>query len=72
MNKKIKIDLSIEKDSASEALVELRKKLGWPQARLAKEWKVHPGTISLWEVGSRSIPGPVLRLIEIYSNYQFE
>ena len=32
----------------------------------AKEFKVAIGSISQWENGEHTIPGPVLRLIELY------
>ncbi len=36
------------------------------QREMALEFLVSPGTIALWENGQRKIPGPVIRLIEIY------
>lgn len=47
-------------------LMKLKKVFGWSQAQLAKEWNVSAGTIGLWESQHRTIPGPVLKLIEIY------
>jgi len=44
----------------------LRDKLGWTQERLAGEWNVTRLAITYWENGDRTIPGPVLRLIQIY------
>ena len=47
-------------------LKRLREKLGWTQQRLAEEWLVSDGAVGHWEDGVRTIPGPVLKLIEIY------
>lgn len=44
----------------------LRKELGMTQRELAKEFKVTHVSIGHWERGLRTIPGSVLRLIEIY------
>lgn len=56
----------------AKRLMKLRKLLGWSQARLAVEWKVSPGTIALWETNTRSIPGPVLKLLDIYEDKDFQ
>lgn len=66
MAKKFEIIEKGTRSKEAKRLMYLRKQLGWSQARLAIEFKVSPGTIGLWETGSRSIPGPVLKLIEIY------
>jgi DNA-binding transcriptional regulator YiaG len=50
----------------ADHLKRLRSSLGMTQRDLAKEFKVSPGTIALWELGNRTLPGPVLKLIEIY------
>lgn len=68
MAKKHEILKTSKRGEFSIRLIELRKLLSWSQARLAKEWEVHPGTIALWETGSRSIPGPVKKLIQIYES----
>ena len=40
--------------------------MGYSQRQLAREFKVSPGAVSQWESGDRTLPGPVLRLIELY------
>lgn len=47
-------------------LKKIRDLLGYSQREMAEELQVVHGTIGLWEAGSRSIPGPVLRLMELY------
>ncbi len=37
--------------------------------KLAEEFKVASGSISQWENGTHSIPGSVLKLIEIYERH---
>ncbi len=44
----------------------LREEMGMTVRDLAKEFKVAHSSISQWENGEHSIPGSVLRLIEIY------
>lgn len=44
----------------------LRQNLGLSQRQLAAEFKVSAGAIAQWESGSRPIPGPVIKLIEVY------
>lgn len=44
----------------------LRNTLGLTQRQCAEEFKVTHGAIALWESGERLVPGPVLRLLEIY------
>lgn len=46
----------------------LRLALGLSQRELAKEFMVSSGAIASWELGANPIPGPVLRLIELYEN----
>jgi DNA-binding transcriptional regulator YiaG len=50
----------------AERLSNIREVLGLSRAELAKEFKVTPQALGMWERGERTIPGPVLRLIEIY------
>jgi transcriptional regulator with XRE-family HTH domain len=57
-----------KKTGNARRLHELRKKLGFTQKELADEFYVAPGTIALWELGKREIPGPVRKLIEIYEH----
>jgi transcriptional regulator with XRE-family HTH domain len=52
-------------DSAAR-LRQVRESLGISQRALAKELQVSSGAIALWELGERPIPGPVLKLVEIY------
>ena len=66
MAKKFETIQKLNRSKISKKLMRLRKRMGFSQARLAEEWKVHSGTIALWETGQRSIPGPVEKLIQIY------
>jgi transcriptional regulator with XRE-family HTH domain len=54
------------KEKEAERLIKVRKALGLTQIDLAKEFKVTRQALSMWERGERTIPGPVLKLIEIY------
>lgn len=47
-------------------LKKLREFLGYSQRELANEFQVTSGAIAHWESGARPIPGPVVRLIDIY------
>lgn len=47
-------------------MVKVREALNLTQIELAGEFKVTRQALSLWERGERTIPGPVLKLIEIY------
>ena len=55
-------------DRKSEAarLRRLRDTLGLTQRELAVEFKVAHGAIAGWETGKRPLPGPVLKLLELY------
>ena len=44
----------------------LRTKLGLTQREIAAEFYSAPGAVGQWETGDRTIPGPILRLMEIY------
>ena len=44
----------------------LRQKMNMTVRELAQEFNVAFSSISQWENGEHSIPGPVLKLIEIY------
>lgn len=50
----------------AERLVLLRKRLGLSQRDLAQEFQVSSGAIALWEKGSRPVPGPILKLLDLY------
>lgn len=52
----------------AQKLKRLRAALEMTQRELAKEFRVAPGAIAQWETGDRTIPGPVLLLIEIYES----
>jgi len=47
-------------------LKNLREAMGLSQREMAKEFLVSQGSITLWENGERTVPGSVLKLIEIY------
>ena len=47
-------------------LKNLRKQMDMTVRELAQEFQVAYSSISQWENGEHSIPGPVLKLIEIY------
>ena len=47
-------------------LTNLREALKLSQREMAEEFQVTHGAIGLWQRGERTIPGPVLKLIEIY------
>lgn len=67
MPKKFELIAERNLKTTANSLLKLRRSLGWSQKQLASEFKVAPGTIALWELGRREIPGPVIKLIEIYS-----
>lgn len=54
------------KKKEAERLVRVREALNMTQIELAKEFKVTRQALGFWERGERTIPGPVLKLIEIY------
>lgn len=66
MAKKFETLVKREKASHADKLLSLRRHLGWSQKRLAEEFLVSPGTVALWELGKREVPGPALKLIQIY------
>lgn len=53
-------------EGAAQRLRHIRNLLGWSQRQIAQEFGVSHAIIALWENGQRPIPGPVLRLIEMY------
>lgn len=54
------------KHQEGQRLKALRNRLGKTQREMAKEFLVSAGAINQWERGERTVPGPVLRLIEMY------
>jgi transcriptional regulator with XRE-family HTH domain len=52
----------------SKRLKKVRQSLGLTQRELAQEFSVAPGAIAQWETGVRTIPGPVLRLLDLYES----
>lgn len=54
------------KQKEAARLKMLREALGLSMRDLAKEFKVNHASISQWEKGNNTIPGSVIRLIEIY------
>jgi transcriptional regulator with XRE-family HTH domain len=57
-----------KQDRKTEArrLRRLRDALGLTQRELAAEFKVAHGAIAAWESGKRTLPGPVVKLLELY------
>lgn len=49
-----------------ERLKALREGLQLTQKELADEFYVSTGAINHWESGKRAVPGPALKLIEVY------
>jgi transcriptional regulator with XRE-family HTH domain len=54
------------KEKESKRLRDLREVLGMSTRELAQEFMVSQTAITLWENGERTIPGSVLKLLEIY------
>lgn len=52
----------------AERLVRLREALGLSQREMAAEFQVAPAAVALWERGSRTLPGPALRLLRLYES----
>lgn len=50
----------------AKRLRDLRALLNLSQREMAKQFGVVHGAVALWENGQRTIPGPVLRLMDIY------
>lgn len=50
----------------AQRLWRVRDSMGLSQREFAKELGVTPGAVAQWEGRKRSIPGPVLKLLEIY------
>jgi DNA-binding transcriptional regulator YiaG len=56
----------IQRKDEALRLKKLRAKLGLTQAEMAEKFRVVPSAVNHWELGTRSIPGPVSVLIEIF------
>ncbi len=56
---------SVRKKEGSR-LRRLRDEMNMTTRELAQEFNVNHSSISQWENGEHAIPGPVLKLIEIY------
>lgn len=54
--------------SVGNRLLCLREALGLSQSEIATEFQVTAGEISAWEKGANPIPGPVMKLIDIYTH----
>ena len=50
----------------AQRLKRVRHTLGLSQRELADEMRVGPAAIALWESASRTMPGPALRLLELF------
>ncbi len=50
----------------SARLKNLRETLELSQRELAKEFNVSSGAIASWELGSNPVPGPIIKLIDLY------
>jgi predicted unusual protein kinase regulating ubiquinone biosynthesis (AarF/ABC1/UbiB family)/DNA-binding XRE family transcriptional regulator len=55
-----------QKSSEAARLRRLRSTLGLTQRELAVEFKVAHGAIASWESGKQTLPGPVIKLLELY------
>lgn len=69
MAKKFQTKISTRRSAIAERVFQLRKSLGWSQARLAEEFYVTPATIAHWESNKRVVSGSAIKLIEIYESY---
>ena len=54
------------KEKESKRLRDLREALGMTTRELAQEFMVSQTAITLWENGDRTMPGALLKLLEIY------
>ncbi len=55
-----------DRSDESRRLKKLRENLGYTVRELATEFKINAGSITHWEKGTHTIPGSVLKLMEIY------
>ena len=62
------VQTKVDRADESRRLKKLREALGYTVRELATEFNVNAGSITHWENGTHSIPGSVLKLIEIYEN----
>lgn len=49
-------------------LLRLREKMQLNQREMAKRLNVSCGAVAHWELGNRTIPGAILKLMEIYES----
>jgi len=56
------------RNSESARLIRLRTHLGLSQREFAPEFCVTPSALAQWETGSRAIPGPALRLLQLFES----
>lgn len=59
---------SSSRTKEAQRLKRLRTSLDLTQRELAREFGVAPNAVTQWELGDRTIPGPVLRLMDIYES----
>lgn len=59
-------ELEIARQKEGSRLKTLRSEMGLTIRELAKEFNVAFSSISQWENGNHTIPGSVLKLVEIY------
>ena len=55
-----------QKGVEATRLKRLRTTLGLTQRELATEFKVAHGAIASWESGNQTLPGPVIKLLDLY------
>lgn len=56
----------MKNNNNSNRLIAVRQALSFSQREMAEELGVVHGAVGLWEGGKRRIPGPVIKLIELY------
>jgi transcriptional regulator with XRE-family HTH domain len=61
-----RIRLLSERKSEARRMRRVRDALRLSQREMAKEFKVAHGAIAGWESGTRTLPGPVSKLLELY------
>lgn len=61
-----RLQIKSKKLEEANRLKKIRSILGLSQRAMAKEFKVAPASIALWESTKRTIPGPILVLLELY------